>query len=240
MTRKGSRDQENECHGCNGIRAHMLRQTVPHVILLGAVILIALHLPFYQLSTITLVLVVLGFLTLLMPKVLQEKIRRPLSYIAYPLLFIVLVIPLIDCYFRVPYLFCRHCPRQCPWGMVRHVLVPAALIMNIENFWCGHLCPFGRFQREAAIPRARHLPRRTIVLHTGIVLAAVFVFIMTFTAYQQHFLMDAHGVTIVSSILLIILLSALVLQRPFCNTICPMGLVRRVLRWGQEKRRRKR
>lgn len=52
--------------------------------------------------------------------------------------------PIFRCFFKVPYIFCHVCPRQCVSGYFRPYLVPAALLMNLRaRHWCQHACPVG-------------------------------------------------------------------------------------------------
>ena len=47
----------------------------------------------------------------------QKYKKENLLKIIYGILFLpVAFFPMLRCYFKVPYIFCKVCPRKCPWG----------------------------------------------------------------------------------------------------------------------------
>ncbi|MCX5679576.1 MAG: 4Fe-4S binding protein [Candidatus Omnitrophica bacterium] len=63
----------------------------------------------------------------------------------------VIILPAFRCSFKVPYVFCRVCPTECPWGMLRTVIFSGALFLNLfGRFWCTYLCPLGTIQERQA------------------------------------------------------------------------------------------
>jgi spermidine synthase len=146
-------------------------------------------------------------------------------------------LPIFRCYFKVPYLFCHVCPRQCVFGFMRPYLVPAALIMNIEKrYWCFHLCPIGTlFDCQAKISsKPWHLPR---MLKTVPILVLLFTAVAYFkissdltrpagTLYDWHTALfkNAFSPTIlVILIAILLLLLAFRIRRSFCEILCPVG-----------------
>ena len=97
---------------------------------------------------------------------------------------LVIFFPIFRCYFKIPYLFCHVCPRQCAFGYLRPYLVPAALLMNIEKrFWCFHCCPIGpSFDCQARVSsKPLRLPRFVKTL-------PILVLIFWIGVYPQTFL----------------------------------------------------
>ena len=79
-----------------------------------------------------------------------EKVKQfipSLKHIYYFVFLPLALFPILKCYFKVPYIFCRVCPKKCPWGELRPLIIPAFLMQNIDNrFWCFKLCPYGTLQ----------------------------------------------------------------------------------------------
>jgi spermidine synthase len=62
----------------------------------------------------------------------------------YLLFGLVAFFPIFRCYFKVPYLFCHVCPRQCIFGYVRPYVVSGALLANLGHYpFCQRVCPLG-------------------------------------------------------------------------------------------------
>ncbi|MBW2466535.1 MAG: 4Fe-4S binding protein [Deltaproteobacteria bacterium] len=145
--------------------------------------------------------------------------------------------PIFRCYFKVPYLFCHVCPRQCIFGYLRSYLVPAALIMNIEKrFWCFHFCPIGTlFDCQA---RVASRPAR---LHKSWKLLPFMAFLFTVFSYFKisaalknpgsgsvdwytFFFKNIYTPTaIVIVITAFLILLAFKFRRSFCELLCPVG-----------------
>ena len=166
----------------------------------------------------------------------QTKISL-FRWIHYILFSIVVFFPIFRCYFKIPYLFCHVCPRQCLFGVLRPYLVPAALIMNLEKrFWCFQACPLGTlFDSQLQIAAKPYLNPRYLKLSSFIVVGlatyAYFKIEHDFTA-QTDTLFDWYSVlfnnTFSPSLLVIviscvIIASAFITRRFFCNYCCPVG-----------------
>lgn len=152
--------------------------------------------------------------------------------------------PIFRCYFRVPYLFCHVCPRKCVFGLVRPYLVPAVLIMNLQNrSWCHTACPIGTLQdTEARVcPRSRRAPVWFGSLATGVLIfTAVAYFKVLWDLDGQplspfdwytFFFNNVFSVSaaVVGTALGLILIAAR-LRRTFCEALCPIGTVSEWLR----------
>ncbi|MBE9519842.1 MAG: 4Fe-4S binding protein [Proteobacteria bacterium] len=159
---------------------------------------------------------------------------RWIGFISFSL---VAFLPIFRCYFKVPYLFCHVCPRQCIFGYMRSYLVPAALIMNInKRYWCFHLCPIGTlFDCQARISgKAWHLPRwlKTVPILILLFTAVAYFKISSDLAHPADTLFDWYTVLFkntYSPTLLVILIALLLLilafriRRSFCEMLCPVG-----------------
>ena len=136
---------------------------------------------------------------------------------------------LFRCYFKVPYIFCRACPRKCPWGELRPFIIPSFLLLNLDKrFWCFKLCPFGTLQDyQSKISNKRiNLPRwlrniRYLILLFVIIVVLVLIFNETF--YLLFFNGNYNVSLIVLSIAIIIFILAFFIPRFWCNYFCPIG-----------------
>lgn len=159
---------------------------------------------------------------------------RWLSYLAFGL---AIFYPIFRCFFKIPYLFCHVCPRKCVFGYLRPYLVPAALIMNLENrHWCYHVCPIGTLHQcqPSAPRRVRRLPHFLTVL-SWIVLALIPVAYFKIKWDYENQPAAPHDwyttlfnnsytvswVVIVVACLIILL--GFFWRRTFCGALCPVG-----------------
>jgi hypothetical protein len=166
----------------------------------------------------------------------RTKIRlsRWINFFAFAL---VIFFPIFRCYFKVPYLFCHTCPRQCAFGYLRPYLVPAALIMNIDRrYWCYHCCPIGTlYDCQAHVAhRPFRLPKFFKILPIAALAFTVYAYFKVSADLSQSkaagqdwytfFFMNVyapHGLVIGISTILVLL--AFKLRRPFCDLLCPVG-----------------
>jgi len=166
----------------------------------------------------------------------RTKIRlsRWINFFAFAL---VIFFPIFRCYFKVPYLFCHTCPRQCAFGYLRPYLVPAALIMNIDRrYWCYHCCPIGTlYDCQAHVThRPFRLPKFFKILPIAALAFTVYAYFKVSADLSQSkaagqdwytfFFMNVyapHGLVIGISTILVLL--AIKLRRPFCELLCPVG-----------------
>ncbi|GAB4344831.1 MAG: hypothetical protein Kow0089_21590 [Desulfobulbaceae bacterium] len=151
---------------------------------------------------------------------------------------LVVFFPLFRCYFRVPYLFCHVCPRQCVFGFLRPSLVPAALLMNLDRrFWCLRCCPLGTlFDCQAlAAGTVVRVPRKVRRVLQGLLLGFTgygYFRIRTDLAEAEAAVRDWYTffftntyapVTLVIAVVLLVLIASFRVRRLFCDTFCPVG-----------------
>ncbi len=154
----------------------------------------------------------------------------------YALLLPVAAFPIARCYFKVPFVFCHVCPRQCVFGVLRPYAVPAAVLANLQGHrFCERLCPLGAAQgfcERAGGRRARRwaglwLPRAAI---------AALVALAWFWAradrgegisggpFYSAFFVNAYAPSLwVLGTAAALLTLSLLVRRPFCEALCPIG-----------------
>jgi len=150
------------------------------------------------------------------------------SYIVFA---IAVYYPLFRCYFKIPYIFCRNCPRKCIFGYFRPVLIPAAILQNVDTrFWCYNQCPIGTLQ-DAQCQKSLGIPRYIKYITRVAILAFIIfsIFVYAYTGNTGLFgSLFKNGFT-VSVILLIIvgiiLLISFFIKRFWCDYFCPVGTV---------------
>jgi hypothetical protein len=176
----------------------------------------------------------LGLLTILFWEKIVLKFKElyaKLHFIIYlPLVFF----PIFRCYFKIPYLFCHVCPKQCIFGYMRPVLLPGALIQNIDKrFWCYNQCPIGTLQdyqcvKSIVIPSfVRHITRIAVILF---VIFSYFFILYTrihIDAVPNLFVSAFKSIYSVSIVVLavvsVIFIVSFFIHRFWCNYFCPVG-----------------
>jgi hypothetical protein len=151
--------------------------------------------------------------------------------------------PIFRCYFKVPYLFCHVCPRQCIFGYMRSYLVPAALIMNLDKrYWCFNCCPIGTlFDCQARVAgKLWHLPRwlKTVPILVLLFTAVAYFKLSrdlsrpteTFVDWYTALFKNSYSPTILVILIAILLLVlAFRVRRSFCEILCPVGTLSNLL-----------
>lgn len=166
-----------------------------------------------------------------------------LRWINYFVFSLAVFFPIFSCYFKIPYLFCHVCPRQCIFGYLRPYLVPAALIMNLEKrFWCFRVCPIGTlFDKQPRL--GRKILGLPIIFKTMPVIILIITGIAYFKVqydynspiktnedwYTTLFINSFSPIPIVIGITVFIIILAFKLRRPFCKLVCPVGNLSRLL-----------
>ncbi|MCK5283549.1 MAG: 4Fe-4S binding protein [Nanoarchaeota archaeon] len=164
----------------------------------------------------------------------NKFLKKALGYLKYPAFFVFLpfaLIPLIRCYFKVPYVFCRVCPRKCPWGELRPFIVPAFLLQNLDcRFWCFKLCPFGTLQdyqcriskKRICLPKWVKLVRYVFLAFTVFVVMAL---IFNLGKIEGGFFFRGNFDFVLPTIIFsfVVLVLAFFIPRFFCNYFCPIG-----------------
>ena len=159
---------------------------------------------------------------------------RWLNYLAFSL---VVFYPLFRCFFKIPYLFCHVCPRKCVFGYLRPYLVPAALIMNLENrHWCYHACPIGTLHdaQACSVRKVKSLGRILWLLPLAIIAFTAWIYFKIRYEREKHpfepaplynFFFVEHfktGAWVLAASGIVLLLSWRY-RRVFCMLLCPVG-----------------
>jgi spermidine synthase len=180
-----------------------------------------------------------GILKKINDKVFQRTKMTPFRWIYFVSFSLVIFFPIFRCYFKIPYLFCHVCPRQCAFGYLRPYLVPAALIMNIEKrYWCFHCCPIGTFfdcQARVSSKPIRLTKFVKIIPILILLFTAVSYFKIsadfaqpaaTTSDWYTFFFTNIYTASaMVIGITLLLVFLAFKIRRSFCELLCPVGTV---------------
>lgn len=148
--------------------------------------------------------------------------------------------PLFRCFFKVPYLFCHVCPRKCVFGWFRPYLIPAALVMNLNNrHWCEHSCPVGTLlhcQETGFRPPSRRRWTRpvTAILSGSALLFTVLSYFLIQRdhagledvpeGWYQFFFKNSFSVSLaVLAAAGALVAAGFARRRAFCHCLCPIG-----------------
>jgi spermidine synthase len=179
------------------------------------------------------------------------SVARAVNYVLFGL---VAFFPIFRCYFRIPYLFCHVCPRQCIFGYLRPYLVGGALLTNLGQApFCRRVCPVGACL-DAQAPSTPVGPRLRRLLGgvRWVVLVAV---VLLYFGMERSFEGSASGpgrlytalfrndyaadIWVIAAAGGILLLGRRI-RRVFCLALCPIGatseLAEKVLRRIPAKR----
>jgi 4Fe-4S binding protein len=169
---------------------------------------------------------IIVFILIILKKFKQIKLKPYLTKIIFGLIFLPAVFfPIMRCYFKVPYIFCKLCPKKCPWGNIRPFVIPSFLLLNLNSkFWCFRMCPIGTLQdyqckvskNKKCLPKwACNLKYFFLVLIIGLFfIQKKFSF---FFKGDHHFYVWTFGVAIILFII------SFFIPRFFCNVFCPIG-----------------
>ncbi len=155
-----------------------------------------------------------------------------LKYIYYIILLPVAIMPILRCYFNIPYIFCRVCPRKCPWGEMKPLIIVAPLIINFDGrFWCFKLCPLGTIQDyQCKIPQKKYCLPKWVkhVRYFFLAFTVVAVFMGIFRRFDLllPFVNGNYNFVLITGIVaFVIFLLSFVIPRFWCNYFCPIGAV---------------
>ena len=173
---------------------------------------------------------IIGLVLLLLSYFNKINLKSSLMKIVYGLIFLpAIFFPIMRCYFKVPYIFCKACPRRCPWGNLRSVIVPSFLLLNInKRFWCFKMCSLGTLQdyQNKICSKRISLPKLLIKIRYFVLVYVIFVVIMGIIRIggsPPFFKGDHHFYIWSFSIAIIIFILAFFIPRFWCNYICPIG-----------------
>lgn len=152
--------------------------------------------------------------------------------------------PVFRCFFKIPYLFCHVCPRQCVFGMYRKYIILASTITNAGNWpFCHMTCPIGIMYDSQPLSERRisysvikkfHLIRYVILILVPFVylkakfdeasLTPPLLDIYTFM-FKNEFSVSIP----IISISAFFILGGFVIPRFFCNLLCPVGAIKKLI-----------
>lgn len=174
--------------------------------------------------------IIIAFIIVLSKLFVKKEIKSNLLKIIYFIVFLPIVaIPFIKCYFKVPFIFCKACPRKCVFGELRPFIIPSFLLLNLDKrFWCYKLCPCGTFQDyQAKICKKRiKLPKLFIYFrYLFLLFTIIMVLLLIFNGnFKNPFFVGAYKIVITTLIAaLIIFILCFFIPRFWCNYICPVG-----------------
>jgi len=167
-------------------------------------------------------------------RITKQVVNRITKYLKYPYYLILLpavFVPVLRCHFKVPYIFCRICPKQCPWGQTVRFALPAFLLMNIDSrFWCYKLCPLGTIQdqqcricsKRICLPKWVSFFRYTFLAFAIAIPVLVWFAVINFK--KTIFFLNIYQFVIGTFIAaIIIFLLSFFIPRFWCNYFCPVG-----------------
>jgi polyferredoxin len=175
---------------------------------------------------------ILGFIFVLLKD--KSPIKKWVPWLKYPyyILFLPLaVFPVVRCYFRVPYVFCKTCPNKCPWGVLRPVMIPAFVLQNLDcRFWCFKMCPCGTLQDYQCkmVKKRIKLPKWLKGIRWVFLVLTVFVVVMMaldINDFRSGFLYTGvyHALALTLIAGGIIFSLCFFIPRFWCNYFCPIG-----------------
>jgi polyferredoxin len=187
---------------------------------------------FYSYFYVVYASLAIGFVFLILNRFgYLNNITKYLKYPYYLIFLPIVIFPIIRCYFRVPYIFCRACPKKCPWGELRPVVIPAFLIQNLDGrFWCFKLCALGTLQdwQHRISPKKVCLPRWISWIRYAILAFIMFAVTMIFIGINNpkdgiFFINLYDAVLLTIGVFALIFLLAFLIPRFWCNYFCPIG-----------------
>ena len=143
----------------------------------------------------------------------------------------VLLLPVLRCYFKIPYIFCRACPDKCPWGLSRSLFFTSFIALNLSGrFWCTACCPFGTFQEclaQTSKKRLRFFSWVSGSAYIVLFLAAGMYFLSFFgMSWQGVFENGEYAWGVVTVFVAVLLITAVFfIPKAFCRYICPVGTI---------------
>lgn len=159
--------------------------------------------------------------------------KHYLKYPAFAILLPLALFPVVRCYFKIPYIFCKACPRKCPWGQVVRFTIPLFLTQNLSRrFWCFNVCPFGTIQdiqskvcsKHIKLPKWAILIRYIFLAFTTFVVAAAFIGIKDMQ--EGALFRGAYHYSVIALVFaLLIFIAAFFIPRFWCRYFCPVGAV---------------
>ena len=176
------------------------------------------------------ILIIIAFIIVLSKLVRKKDTKNNLLRIIYFIAFLpIAAIPIIKCYFRIPYILCKACPRKCVFGELRPLLIPSFLLLNLDKrAWCYKFCPCGTFQdyQTKLCKKRIKLPKSLIYLiYIFLLFAIIIVLLLIFNeSFKAPFFIGAYEIIITTLIIAaIIFILCFFIPRFWCNYFCPVG-----------------
>lgn len=174
--------------------------------------------------------IIIAFVIVLSKIFRRIEIKNKLLKIIYFVIFLPLAaIPFIKCYFRIPYILCKACPRKCVFGELRAFIIPSFLLLNLDKrFWCYKLCPCGTFQdyQTKLCKKRIRLPKLLIYFrYLFLLFVIIMVLLLIFNENSKNlFFVGAYKIVITTLIAaFIVFVLCFFIPRFWCNYICPIG-----------------
>ncbi len=164
--------------------------------------------------------------------------------IQFLLLSLVAFYPIFRCFFKIPYLFCHVCPRQCAFGIYRKYIVITGTITNTGNWpFCHMTCPIGIMYDAQPVSERRVSQSLISKLHS---IRLIILILIPFIYFKSKFdesaltppfldiytFMFKNEFTVSITVLCVALFfiaGGFVIPRFFCNLACPLGAVKKLL-----------
>lgn len=174
---------------------------------------------------------VLAFVLLILKWAGRNLPPNLLKWIYGTLCLPLLLLPLFRCYFRVPYVFCRSCPSQCPWGIARTIAFSSFVLLNLSGkFWCSAMCPFGTFQecQPGMTKKSFRLPAWVLGLSYLALFAVTGMYLLTLfdlpwiAAFDLKRYEWVRGTVLTA---LLIIAASFYIPKFWCRYLCPVGTI---------------
>lgn len=174
----------------------------------------------------------------------RKPLPRTILQWVYGILFLPLVLlPVFRCYFKVPYIFCRVCPTQCPWGLSRTFIFNSFLLLNCSGkFWCTALCPLGTFQEcqsELSPKRLKPVSWLIAVAYLMLLVWTTLYFLTLFGSKGVCFfdIGKYEWVALTGIVAGLIFVAAFFVPKFFCRYFCPVGTIAELTSSFQAKKK---
>jgi hypothetical protein len=165
-------------------------------------------------------------------------------FIQFLVLFLVAFYPLFRCFFKIPYLFCHVCPRQCSFGLFRKYIVITSSVTNITTWpFCHTTCPIGIMYDAQPLSPKRVTTEFIKKLHTirlVILMLLPFIYFKSKIDYESlisgsfdlfnYMFLNRYSINYwVVGFLVLFIAGGFFIPRLFCNLLCPIGGLKKLL-----------
>ncbi len=178
------------------------------------------------------IIIILAFCSLIFRWFSKRPLPKKVLKLICGVIFLPLILlPVLRCYFKVPYVFCRICPHKCPWGMLRTFILSSFFTLNLSGrFWCFYLCPLGTFQECQAQISKQNVKlsfRPGLVAYPALILTVGMYFLTLEWPQGATYFSVGHyswiKITVFTASL--IFAAAFFIPRFWCRYFCPVGTI---------------